>query len=231
VKNLDFLKKSLIAHRGVHYNYIENTLSAFRMAMLKKYIIELDIHLTKDNKVVVFHDDNIKRITGVNKEIKESTYEELNNIMNIPTLDEVLNLVNGEVPIIIEFKSSQKVGKLEKEACKLLDNYKGDFAVQSFNPLSILWFKLNRNNYVRGFLVSSISKNSILINFYLNTLICFLSPDYIAINLKYLKSREIKKLRNIYLIIGYTVNSKEKYNKYKEAADNLICDIEKEPYE
>ena len=99
-----FLTTNLIAHRGLHYNYLENTLGAFKEAIKNNYIIELDVRLTKDKKVIVFHDNNLFRITGINKNINESTYEELKEIINIPTLQEVLNLVSGKVTIIIEIK-------------------------------------------------------------------------------------------------------------------------------
>ena len=92
--NNNFLTTKLISHRGIHDNIkvYENTIESFKLALKKKYIIELDIHLTKDNVLVVFHDYNTKRITGINKIVEHSTYKELNdqNILHIPTLTEVL---------------------------------------------------------------------------------------------------------------------------------------------
>ena len=108
-----FLTKSLIAHCGVHdiKNSIpENSIKAFEKAILKGYIIELDLHILKDDNVVVFHDDNLYSMTGVNKKIKDCTYNEIKNLKiqntnsNIPLFKEVLELVKGRVPLLIELK-------------------------------------------------------------------------------------------------------------------------------
>ena len=227
-----FLTTNLIAHRGLHYNYLENTLGAFKEAIKNNYIIELDIRLTKDKKIIVFHDNNLFRITGINKNINESTYEELNKIINIPTLQKVLNLVSGKDPIIIEIKLSKKLFQLEKELSKLLDNYNYRFAIQSFNPLSILWFRINKPKYIRGYLINSIYSKNIIINRLLNSRMLnkILKPNYLGVNLQYLKNNKIKNLRRKYLIIGYTINNQEEYTEYKCYADNFICNIGKEPY-
>lgn len=228
----DFLKKNLIAHRGVHYKYRENTIEAFRSAIRENYIIELDVHLTRDKKVIVYHDNNLKRITGINKEIKDSTYKELNNIIRIPTLENVLNLIEGRVPIIIETKFDNKIGLLEKELSKILDKYNYEFAIQSFNPLSILWFKLNRPKYIKGYLIYSVLPSNFLVKAILNSYLLnqIIKPDYIGININYLKTKKTLKLKRKYLIIGYTINNQKEYNKYKHDADNFICNIGKEPY-
>ena len=133
-----FKESYIIAHRGIHDNktIYENTNEAFKLAIKKGYIIELDIHITKDKKIVVFHDSNTKRITKQNKIIEESTYQELNNqnIIHIPLLSEVLELVNGKVPLLIELKQDNKVGELEINFMKIMKKYKGKYAIQSFNP-------------------------------------------------------------------------------------------------
>lgn len=152
--------------------------------------------------------------------------------MNMQTLEEVLKLINEKVPIIIEIKFDNKIGKLEKATSKILDNYKGEFAIQIFNPLSILWFKLNRKNFVRGYLINSVFSTNFLINYLLNSkfMSTILAPNYIGVNINYLKNKKINKLRSKYLIIGYTITTKEEYNKYEKYADNFICNIGKEPY-
>ena len=148
MKDLEFLKNNLIAHRGCHNELIpENSMPAFSKAIKNNLIIELDIHLLKDNKVVVFHDDNLKRMTGLDKPIKDLTYEEvrklklLNTNYKVPLLSDVLELINGKVPVIIELKYDTKYGLLESELLKILKNYKGLYAIKSFNPLSLYYFK------------------------------------------------------------------------------------------
>lgn len=230
MQKLEFLSKNLIAHRGIHNDkIIENTLGAFKRAINKKYPIELDIHLLKDKNIIVYHDDNLKRLNNINKYLKELTLPEINKItkFHIPTLQEVLDLVNGRVPIIIEYKFDNKVGLLEKESTKLLDNYKGLFTIQSFNPLTILWFKLNRPNYIRGQLVHSIFHQNILINYILKTMFTNIitKPHYIACNLNMLDNKIIKTRKEKYLILGYTIKKKSELFKYKDYANNFICDI------
>lgn len=223
MKNIAFLKSPLIAHRGVHYKYKENSLKAFKMAIIEGYTIEFDVHLTKDDKIVVYHDNNLKRLTGVDKEIWKCTYDEIISIINVPTIDEVLDLVNGEVALIIELKFSMKFGKLEKLLVDVLDNYVGEFAVQSFNPYSIMWFRKHRKNYVRGYLIN----NSVFIKFIMYLL---LKPDFVAVNIRTIKKTGIQNLRRKCIIIGYTIKDNRDYNMYYSYADNFICDIGKEPY-
>ena len=232
MKNISFLNNPLIAHRGIHNKYRENTIAAFRRAMIEGYSIELDVHLTTDNKVIVYHDDNLKRLTGINKEIKKCSYKEIIDIIEVPTLEEVLDLVRGKIAILIELKFDTKLGKLEREVASILDNYNGEFAVQSFNPLSILWFRINRKEFIRGYLVNSIFCKNPLMNGVLNKTILntLLKPNFIAVNLKYLKNKKIINLRKKYIILGYTINNNKEYNKYYNYASNFICNIGKEPF-
>lgn len=225
MKRCDFLTKSLIAHRGYHdiKNGIpENSLLSFKRAIRHNYIIELDIHLTKDMRIVVFHDDNLKRVCGVNKKISDCTYDELkklyllNTKSKIPLLEEVLNLVNNKVPIIIEIKGNNKYGVVEKYLVKLLDEYTGEYAIQSFNPFSVLWFKINRPNVVRGIIKVFDRKRNLKQVIFKNFL---LRPDYIAKDVKFFSRRRFNKL-----IIGWTIRTKDEYEKYKNYYDNLICE-------
>ena len=103
IKDVSFLKQNLIAHRGLHdikKGIPENSMPAFEAALKKGYLIELDIHILKDNSIVVFHDDNLKRMTGIDKKIKDLTYEEVKQYKlqktdnYIPLLQDVLKLVD-----------------------------------------------------------------------------------------------------------------------------------------
>lgn len=241
MKNLNFIKNSVIAHRGIFDNKvtIENTIKAFKKAINKNMTIELDVHLTKDNKIVVYHDDNLSRLTNSNKNIKDLTYDEIKNIKfketddKIPTLNEVLDIIDGKVPVIIELKYDTKNHKLEKELVKILDNYKGEFAVQSFDYSIINWFKKNRENYIRGLLVTNKKDNLFK---YLNNKLIFLNlckPDFLSVNKKNLGNKKIEEYNKNHPVIAYTIKNKKDYNKYKNEFDNLICEnmnnyIEKE---
>ena len=132
-----FKEHRIIAHRGLFDNkkVFENTIESFKLAIKKNYIIELDIHKTVDNQIIVFHDYNTKRLLDIDLIIENSTYEELSRLkrFHIPTLEEVLKLVNGKVPLLIELKQRNKIGKLEKLTMELLNNYNGEYGIQSFN--------------------------------------------------------------------------------------------------
>lgn len=222
MKDIAFLTKNLIAHRGLHDSLNpENSIGAFKKALAKNYIIELDVHATKDKQVIVFHDDNVKRMTGANKMVKDCTYAELlqlklgNSNYTIPLLKEVLALVDGRVPIIIELKFDNKIRVLEKEIVKILDSYQGLFAVKSFRARSVLWFALNRKDYVRGQLYMD---NTYLFFNY------FTRPDFISYNIKFLPNKKITKLKKRKLLLGWTVKNKKDYDRLKNYCDNLICE-------
>ena len=121
----------------------ENSMAAFREAIRANKGIELDVHLTKDKKIAVFHDDSLKRMCKVSGTIEEKTWEELKNLRlletaePIPLLEDVLHLVQGKVPILIEVKLLTEMNWKRLPDClaKTMEDYKGTFLVQSFNSL------------------------------------------------------------------------------------------------
>ena len=213
------LNNLIIAHRGIHDNKStpENSLKAFYKALIKKYPIELDIQLTKDNEIVVFHDKNLKRMTGVDKNIDDLTLNELTKLKllktneHIPTLDEVLKLVNGKVLLDIEIKPTPKY----KEICTLLNEklkkYKGNVLVKSFDYRIPKWFKKNNPNIKRGLLLND--TNHCL----LRLLLC--NPDFLAIN----KKDNIKPYLKKYPILLWTIKNPKEFDKYKNITTNFIC--------
>ena len=159
-----------IAHRGLHDDEVpENSLLSFKTAIEKGYAIENDIHVLKDDNVVVFHDDTLKRMCGIDKNIEDCTIEELNELTlkntneKIPTLQECLDLVNGQVPLLIEFKCLNKAtcDRLCEKANEILKDYKGKYAIQSFYPFVLTWYKKNRPDVLRGQLASAFYKEDI----------------------------------------------------------------------
>lgn len=147
------------AHRGLHSEDMsvpENSMEAFRQAKDAGYGVELDLQISRDGEVVVFHDDTLERLCGVEGRVDEKDYAELRELslceteQHIPLLGEVLELVDGSVPMIIELKN----GRHNKELCEktrdLLSGYKGDFFVESFNPLILGWFRRNAKDMLRG---------------------------------------------------------------------------------
>lgn len=217
MKNIDFLKRNLIAHRGLHNSKIpENTLPSFVKCVDKKYIIELDIHILSDNTIVVYHDHNLKKHTGVNKIIETISYAHVSKIKidkkyTIPTLKQVMHIVNGEVPLLIEVKDVDNNNKFEEELVKILDNYKGEFAIQSTNPFVIDWFNKNRRDYVIGLIIFN-DLNYKILKRYIKKI------DFISVYKKQLPFNTSK------LVLGWTIRKESEYKKYKNLSDNLICE-------
>ena len=227
MKNISKLIDNTYAHRGIFDNkeIPENSIGSFKQALEYNYNIELDVRLTKDKKIVVFHDDNLSRLCGVNKLVSECSYNEikqyklLNTKYIIPLLVDVLSIVNGKVNLLIETKSKKYSNNLEKELSKLLDDYKGTFAIQSFNFLSIKWFKKNRKNYIVGVLASNFKNKRINIFYKLisKTLLfdIVLKVDFISFDIKSLPNKYLNKKRNKKPILGWTFKSLEDVEKSK----------------
>lgn len=162
---MDFGK--YIAHRGLHSELVpENSLTAFRLAVEKCLSIELDVRLTKDCRIVVFHDNDLMRMCGIEGKVFDYTYEQLsafklkNSDEKIPLLSEVLKIVDGKVPLLIELKGGAPFGELESRVDHMMKKYKGEFAVQSFNPFSVMWFRFHSPKVTRGQLSSQLSEKS-----------------------------------------------------------------------
>ena len=185
------------AHRGLWNAKIpENSLSAFEYAARMGYGIELDIQLTKDKKIVVFHDETLKRMCGVDKKVCELTLSELRTLRLgdteevIPTFYEALKLINGRVPLLVEIKGDKPIPALCGGASYLLDRYRGPFCIESFSPFILRWFKRFRPTYARGQLCTSLAdylpSQKRAVGFILSQQMTnFLSrPDFIAINEK-----------------------------------------------
>jgi glycerophosphoryl diester phosphodiesterase len=222
-----------IAHRGLHNIDIwapENSAEAFRRAVEKGYAIELDVHLTKDNYVVVFHDDNLKRMTGIDKNITEMTMEELKKLRlqdtseRIPTLQEVLKIVNGRVPLLIELKNStNKIGRLEKAVQYTMKNYKGDWAVQAFNPLRLKWFKNNMPNIPRGQLITEDNNLAKRIAFTPFVWKILSKPQFLAYDLKCMSMDKVMTaIANDCLLFTWTIRNYEMLAEAEKFSDSII---------
>lgn len=139
----------LYAHRGLHdADRPENSMAAFREAAENGYGIELDVRLTKDGYVVVLHDADLRRMTGACGTVESSTYEELSKLRlagtqeHIPLFSDVLEMVSGRVPLLVEIKTEgMHSSSINRKTSQLLRFYKGKYALQSFSPFSVRWFR------------------------------------------------------------------------------------------
>lgn len=146
------------AHRGLHTKdgaAPENSLPAFTAASALGYGVELDVHLTLDNKVVVFHDDDLSRMCGDPRKIEDLLYAELRGLTlgdtdcKIPLLSEVLSVLKG-APIILEIKRGVRNDLLCALTLKEIDSYDGPVCIESFDPSIVRWFRVNAPQYLRG---------------------------------------------------------------------------------
>ncbi len=224
-----------ISHRGLFDQKIpENSLPAFKKAVQNKLPIELDVMTTKDNIPVVIHDPNLKRLTGVNQNIKDLTFEQLTKIklnekFNIPTFKQVLAEINGKVPLIVEIKKDKGfANQQEKEILKLLTKYEGEFIIQSFNPFVIHWLSKNYPNIIRGQLFSWPKyRNKFLIIFRDNLFNFIARPNYIAYNKSTIKKADLNQARQKGLkIIAWTIKTKSIDSiESKKYFDNVIFEL------
>ena len=207
---LDELLKHRYAHRGLHKKPTvpENSMAAFRLAVEKGYGMEMDLHLTRDGKLAVIHDPSLKRTAGVDLIIEDLTLavaqlytlEESSEV--IPDFQELLDLVAGRVPLIVELKTGKTAdgtdttAALCQTAAEALDAYSAKYAasapclwcIESFSPTAVKWFRENRPDIIRGQLAGDINHNEQVITPFQNflvrqLLINFISkPDFVAYN-------------------------------------------------
>ena len=158
-----------ITHRALHdrrAGRVENSLKSIQAARDAGYGIELDVQLTRDGQAMVFHDELLDRLTNEAGPVRDRTRAELEAIAltddggTIPALDTVLDMVAGQVPLLIEIKDQDgemgpNVGALEKATCAALENYKGDVALMSFNPHAVAACAQYAPDIPRGLTTSS----------------------------------------------------------------------------
>lgn len=153
-----FLKRNF-AHRGLHTpdkTVPENSLLAFSLAVEAGYGIELDVQLSRDGHVVVFHDSTLNRVCGVDARVEEKTFPELKQLSlcgteeTVPLLTEVLALVHGREPLIVELKTGKRNRDLCEKTLALLRNYPGKFCIESFDPTIVAWFRFHAPEILRG---------------------------------------------------------------------------------
>ena len=221
-----------IAHRGLHdlsAGVPENSTKAFLCAIEKGFAIELDVSVTADGRVVVFHDRTLKRVCGDDRRVEDLSYHEISGLYlfdtgcKIPTLKEVLALVNGRVPLLIELKSQVKTNRRLCEAVsRELLHYRGEYCVQSFYPPALYWFRRHRPEVLRGQLASDFIKTShrgalsalsgwLLFNF-------LSRPDFISYDQKFWRSLPLSVTKLLGAkCFGWTFESK---NVWKEKQRN-----------
>lgn len=148
-----------IAHRGLHdahEDIPENSLAAFDAAAENGYGVELDVRLTADGRLVVFHDDDTERMCGTPGDISDMTWSEIKKLRllgtdkGIPLFSEALSTIAGRTPVIVELKRGPYNRELCERTLEILRCYSGDACIESFDPMIVRWFRKNAPDILRG---------------------------------------------------------------------------------
>jgi glycerophosphoryl diester phosphodiesterase len=219
MKDGSFLKNSIFAHRGIYDNtrIYENTISAYTRALKYNMPIEMEVHMLACGTIVVFNDDNTKRLLHVDGLIEKLTYDELTYISKyqIPTLEEVLKTINGSVPILIELRTVTRKYILENKICEILDNYKGLFALESFHMRTIKWFSKYKKNYLIGYMIDHMNfKKDVWYKKY----------DFLNIDINCYGDKKVRVLKENKIVLGYNISKKSEYDASINLYDGLIVD-------
>lgn len=201
------------AHRGLHSDTIpENSLAAFERACEAGFGIELDVQLSSDGAVMVFHDYTLGRMTDIawkDTKVRELTRAQLGELslagsdQTIPTFAEVLALVDGRVPLLVELKGEDLNADLCPKVAELLRDYKGDYCIESFNPMLIRAMRKELPDAWYGQLYTNVCKDKKK-NSPLNILLTAMAfnflarPDFIAYNYRYRNTLPVKLTTKLY---------------------------------
>ena len=223
----------IFCHRGIFDNrqIFENTLKAIDASVNNKLGIEFDIRLTKDKELVVYHDDNLKRLLKVNKKIENITYEELktftfdNEKEMVPTVKEVLELVKGRVPLLIEIKKTKNRNYLIRELNRLLTDYNGEVILETFDPLILKLISFSSlKRYKRALLVTNSYKGikDFWYKFYIYNIVGKASYcNFLAVPKALVSYSKKKSTKPLFI---WTIKTYQEYLKYCNDSSNLICE-------
>ena len=234
-----FLRRSF-AHRGFYDNdegVPENSLAAFKRAAEHGYGCELDVQLTKDKKLIVFHDNDFSRSSGVDKPVWELTYDEVRELSlfgsseRAPLFTEVLECVSGQIPLIVEIKAEGINTSWYAEVCEQtkreLEGYSGDYCIESFHPYVVNWVKNNMKGVLRGQLVTGIGDYHNLkrvVAFCITNLLTsfYTRPNFIAYNERAMgASLKISKALGAMSVV-WTVNNQARHDELSKTEDSMI---------
>ncbi len=207
-----------IAHRGLHNKeFTENGRKAFQNAIDHDYTIELDVHLTKDNRLVVVHDSELKRVTGKEGIVEERTVKEIQDGYRlldgekIPTFQEVLALVNEQVPLVVELKTYKGnngplARKAREELSKIKD--KSKYRIIAFDPRSLI--RRKKTGIHTSLLIAKQRRDV----FFFRHLF-----DSVDIEWVRLKTKKVISYRKKHLLNAWTIDTEEKLKIAREYAD------------
>lgn len=200
------------AHRGLYdpeAGIPENSLPAFRRAAEAGYGIELDVRLSGDGVPIVFHDANLSRMCAIDQRAGALSWQKLREYPlagtqeRIPTLAEVLQLVDGRVPLLVEIKMERMDLRTPRRIDALLREYPGAYCVESFHPLALWWYRRHRPDVFRGQLSTHFNAENRSLSpfqFLLGKMVLnvFSRPDFISYNWRFRKDASLFLCRRLF---------------------------------
>lgn len=228
------------AHRGYfdnENNIPENSLAAFQRAVDAGVGVELDVALSSDGVAMVFHDQTLERMCGVEGNVWDYTCEELQQMKllgtdyTIPTLVQAMELIDGKVPVIVEHKMDLVDTAICASSYEILKDYEGQWCMKSFDPRALMWYKSNAPEVIRGQLAAEFWKDEKYAGKALYTALSYLvgnvatRPDFI--------SYQYEGVNNISLVLCrlmgakaacWTVQTQQAYDVMKNKFDMVVFD-------
>jgi len=218
------------AHRGLHEEsqFPENSLLAFAATLEFGAGIECDLRLTADNHIVVFHDRDAWRMCGSRMKIGESTLAELGRLsvgeQPLPTLESLLTLVAGRVPLLLEVKTNDDIWRWVPALRAVLANYSGRFAVMSFDPRMPRLMKTNLPGVRRGLVVRDRLRPT-----HRSLAIAIASPQFLAVERLALGKPWVERVRHRMPVYSWTIQTPEQRRQAEVHADSLIWEADGRP--
>jgi len=241
MNNLGWLTARPVAHRGYHDSTtgrIENTISAVTAGMARGFAIEIDLQLTADEEVVVFHDDTLDRLSEAGGRVEELSLAALRATRlrdcheSIPTLDEILESVAGRATLFLELKSRWNGDRrLERAVAKILGGYSGPVAVMSFDPLALREIRRLAPHLPRGLVAGRFVSNeehSVPVRYrfaYRHLLAaCVVLPHFIAYDVSGLPASAPLMVRHAFglPLLTWTVKTRNERDVASRWADQMI---------
>lgn len=231
-----WLGKGTYAHRGLHGPGVpENSPTAFAYAISAGIGIECDIQRSADNRAMVFHDQELERLTGQAGRVDARKAAELSGLTllgsddRVPTLAQLLEQVGGKVPLLIEIKSVAE--RRPNPAClavrRELDGYTGPHAVMSFDPRVARWFARHSPRTLRGLVVSEEGKKSLRGSWERHSALWHAKPHFLAYDVRDLPSAFAAAQRGRGLpVLTWTVRSAQQAAVAADHADAPIAEHE-----
>ena len=202
-KRIAFLTAQPYAHRGLHgRGVVENSRAAFRGAIARGHGIELDVQAAASGEAFVFHDAELDRLTEAHGRVDERTAHELAAVRlrgsdeTIPRLDDVLRLVAGRVPVLIEVKAQRRrLTALCLSVRRALEGYRGHAAVMSFDPRVPAWFRAHSERTVRGLVITAPPPQGLRQRIERTLAMRAARPDFVAHDVRQLPTPLTQRLR------------------------------------